>query len=296
MIESILRKYIVKIIIVGFLLYLLPVVALSTEHTKRPEWVLDTIILPEKKNTEINGFALYKDKKGKIVYNYDTPKKLHNKKVFDFSTHQEINPNTLELFLKPKTNDFLDGLEMVSSEFSLGRVAMPHTLYETEIQGDPSKCNPIGPWLDFFLRDKIESYMFLLSFEDKFSFKSDDQCSWMNGKQKIKIHNLGVYPLIWVVDEDRLLLGSYDKAFFIVINIKKIDLAFKKDKTVLFDVNGVKGYWVKESIVDECINKVLEKLFTQYGWDIYSGNPLKGNMSINEYIDQEITKELNKLD
>jgi hypothetical protein len=295
--KNILRKHAIVLTFIGFLLSLPPVTAMSKQQIKPPEWVLDTIILPEKKNTKIIDFSLYKDKKNEIVYNYATAENLHNRKVFNFSTHKEIDPNTLELFSNPKTNDFFDGLKKINPEIiQFERFAVPDTIYEIKMDGRSTICEPIGAYLTFITQAKSESYMFLLSFEKGFKFESDDQCSWMNGKQKINIDNLGVYPSIWIVDDNRLLLGDDEKPFFIVIDINKIDLALLERKTPIFDHNGVKGYWVKESIIDECIKRVLDELFAQYGYDIYSDRPLKGNMSINEFIDQEITKELNKPD
>jgi hypothetical protein len=292
MYENIFPKHSVRTMVILFLLFIAPISVLSAEQNKKPEWVLDTIILPVQNNTRAS-MMLFEDKRGRIVYHYFTPKTLFNRKVFDISTHKEIDPNSLELFTKPKTDNFLDGLKIVKYHFE--RFAIPHTIYETKAEILSSSCNPIGPSLSFFTQTKTESYIFLLSFENKIEFESDSLCEYMNGKQKIKIHNLGIDPLIWVIDDNRLLLGDNEKPFFIVIDLKKIDLVFNKEKALLFDYNGVKGYWVKASIINECVEKAKQELSNK-GYDIYSGKPLKGNVSFNEFVDQEITKELNKPD
>jgi hypothetical protein len=299
--ENKFQKHAVVIMIIGLLLLLLPMAAISVEQSKPPEWVLDTIILPIPKDNNIYRFGLYKDKNGKILYCWG----VQDKSIFDLATHQSIDWSSLKLLKKPKSNnipDIVDCLEGVEDYFFevpnifTYKIELGSFAVDRNSTSNAGKCNsPLGKYIGFSQENNIDNYLFLISSKNKFEFETRHFCGGMNGKEKIEIHNLGLSLLIWILDNNRILLGSPSNPYFIIIDANKIDLALKSKKTLIFDHDGVKGYWVRKSLIDRCINKAELEL-THKGYNIYSMKPLEGNMSVNEYIDQEITKKLNKPD
>jgi hypothetical protein len=305
--ENKFRKNAFLMMSIGLLLFFMPMSAISAEQSKPPEWILDTIFLPVSLNntgTEIPD--LFRDKKGKILIYYRIPRIEHSKGsvlplLIDFTTHKKADLSTFELFKKPKTDgiyEILDGLERMNDFDVLNIFDYKIERGDFSIDKNPpskaGKCNsPLGGYLTFEKQGGGDSYVFLLSSNNKFRIKINYFCYGMNGKERIEVNTFGIFPLIWIIDKNKILLGSISNPFFIVIDTNKIELALKENKTLIFDHNGVKGYWVRKSLIDRCINKAEEELNNK-GYDIHSKKPLKGNMSVNEYIDQEITKELNE--
>jgi hypothetical protein len=299
-----LRKHIVRMMIIGFLLLLLPMTGIAAEQSKPPGWILDTIILPMPLNSDISvGLFLFKDKKGEIIIYYYNPLSS-SEKLIDLTTHQEIDRRKLALFPN-KTNSLsktVDSLEMIKSYLDF---VLPNNIYKIwgggSFVGGGGRCgSPLDGYLTFYTVElgrevrEVDKHLFLLSStSNKFKFQTNGFCFGMNGKERIEVHNEGVIPRFWMIENNRIVLGEEGKAFLIVIDAKKIDLALSETKAMIFDHAGFKLYWIKKSLIDEWIKKAIEELRGK-GYDIYSKKPLKGNTSVNEYIDQAITDELNK--
>ena len=287
--------------LLGFLIILMPMTGTAAEISKYPDWVLDTIILPVpiNKGTQILDIDLFKDKNGKIVIRYYCPSCVPSKGLIDLTTHQETDLGTLVMFKKPKSNnigDIVDSLNRL--EYYIFNFNINNTSYKVEtgaLSNVGGKCSsPLGRYLRFNKKEKeIDSYMLLVSSVNKFKFKTNGFCYGMNGKEIISLHNFGTNIISWIIDDNRIVFGDMRKPFLVVVDAKKIDLALKGTKTLLFDHDGLKGYWIKKSIIDEYV-KGAEKELMKQGYDLNSKKPLKGNISLNEYIDKIITNKLNE--
>jgi hypothetical protein len=277
---------------------------MAAEKNKLPDWVIDTIFLPlPLMKRSVSNLALYKDKNDRIVISYydRLSKSEDHARLIDLTTHQDIELSALNLFPKINShNNKIDGLKEINDD-SFGLI-LPNKSYKIHTHGlfySGAYFGRCGSPLDCYMtcykqEKKITSYLLILSSSsNKFEFHTNDFCFGMNGKEKIELHNVGTITSFWIIDDNRIVMAEYDSPFIIVIDANKIDLALRETKTMIFDHAGVKGYWVKKSIIDDCIDKAKEEL-TGKGYDIYSEKPLKGDMSVNEYIDQMITKELSK--
>ncbi len=284
-------------------LLLLIMTGAAAEEGKRPEWLLDVIFLPFPGNEDLLSIDLFKDKRGRIVVRYLSSGSKKTDNLIDLATHQTLDPRTLELFPEPWTSvrnetlSAMDYLKRINYEiFILTLKGTARNIKTASLKNVGGHCNsPFGESLSFRVgEEEVASYMLLLHYDHEFRFSTQDFCYGMNGKETIAMHNIGLQPVLWAIDGNRIVLGDREKPFLIVMDSAKIGLAWLgRVKTLLFDHDGVRCYWIKTSIISDCI-KMVEDELADKKYDISSSVPFEGKISVNEYIDRAITKLLNE--
>lgn len=271
-----------KSVIIVLIIFLSGAQCLAADNNKLPDWVVDTINLPVPSETDRFGLYvnLFQDNNNKyyINYGYRNNNKQWINNWVDIKSH-EVKENVSQGWVPNAANKSI-GYDLFSS---LRQIT--NTPYSCVIDHKYRNCDtPFNYWLKFTREGKaLDNYMLIVSSNRKFTFQSGEDCWGMNGKMVIKINNLCLFPSLWPMNDELLLMGDSHTPYLVVIDTKKMDQAFLSNKTIIFENRGTKVYWVKASIVEQWIKK---------GVNLSKGK--KMNITLNEYVDQYITKELNK--
>ena len=256
----------------------------KADNGKRPTWVIAEISLPVPEKVTNLSCQLVKSKENEeiIIFSYRLSEK-REVRALNIRYNVELDKKLARQIYNSQN------LAGIGWESINNYILFP---YRAKLNGTPFSVeseskylvncdSPMNSWLNFYKDDQnIASYSVIFSSPKKFYLQTRGICWGMDGKDHVWVNNISNSISIWPLMNNQILLGDYDKPYFVIIDLTKIDQMLKETKVKIFDKKGVKIFWVKRSLVENWVDSNANTNVKRIG------------KSLNEYIDKKISENL----